>query len=57
MALILCGDFNGDPYSGTYQLLTNGCIQKEHLDWFAGVYLAYNVAILFLNHHELQQYL
>ena len=56
MALLLCGDFNDDPYSGIYQLLTKGYVQKNHRDWFAGVFLAFYVKFIFLNDQGLKQY-
>lgn len=33
MSIIFAGDFNSDPLSGIFQLMTTGNIQPEHKDW------------------------
>ena len=33
ISLIFCGDFNSDPLSGIFQLMTTGRIPTDHKDW------------------------
>jgi endonuclease/exonuclease/phosphatase family metal-dependent hydrolase len=37
IAVIICGDFNANPYSAVVDLLTNGRIDAKHADWFTGM--------------------
>lgn len=35
-AVILCGDFNSRPDSGSFKVMSAGSIEKDHIDWQFG---------------------